>query len=203
VTIAPHGRFLPRLGPPVLAHAGAGGAFFLFGMSIGGGSTIGEQRMAVFLDGLQQKGIEIKDLASRIRNPIQFKPPGGGRIAYGYEATILADLCDVILAARKHLHPVAQDFQFSRCLNGAFSSERGQLLVLKTRVIVDFSWFRLQSSRAHHFIFNYLIFNHFSLGCPAWLPIEFLTLFPRGRIQRADERDELLHRGRALEPFAL
>src|SRR5712691_1582451 len=70
------------------------------GMSIGGGSRTGEQRMAVFLDGLAQKGVDIKDLAVRIRAPIRFLPTGGGRVAYGYEATIIADLCDVILAAR-------------------------------------------------------------------------------------------------------
>jgi len=70
------------------------------GMSIGGSSS-GEQRMAAFVDSLGQKGVDINDLAARIRKPIMFRFPGGGRTAYGFEATILADLCDVILAARK------------------------------------------------------------------------------------------------------
>lgn len=70
-------------------------------MSQGGGSSRGEQRLAVFIDGLASKGIDIKDLASRIRNPIRFRPPGINAMAYGYEATILADICDVILAARQ------------------------------------------------------------------------------------------------------
>jgi hypothetical protein len=70
------------------------------GMSTGGGSKAGEQRLAVFVDGLAQKGINIKDLASRLRNPIRFTI-GGGRLAFGYEATILADICDAILAARQ------------------------------------------------------------------------------------------------------
>lgn len=77
------------------------------GMSISGGSR-GEQRMAVFMDVLAAKGIDIKDLAARIRNPIRFKPTGGGKVGYGYEATILADICDVVLAARRKggvLHP--------------------------------------------------------------------------------------------------
>lgn len=78
------------------------------GMSISGGS-FGEQRMVGFVDALAQKGVDVKDLAARIRNPIKFKFPGGGRSAYGYEATILADLCDVVLAAREMgpgvLHP--------------------------------------------------------------------------------------------------
>jgi hypothetical protein len=42
-----------------------------------------------------------KDLADVITNPIKFKVPSGS-LAYGYEATILADLCDVVLEARKH-----------------------------------------------------------------------------------------------------
>lgn len=40
------------------------------------------------------------ELAEVIKNPIIFQSPSGGR-AYGYEATILADLCDAVLEARK------------------------------------------------------------------------------------------------------
>jgi hypothetical protein len=40
------------------------------------------------------------ELADVIKNPILFRPTTGG-IAYGYEATVLADLCDVVLASRK------------------------------------------------------------------------------------------------------
>jgi P63C domain len=69
------------------------------GMSVSGGS-FGEQRMAGFIDGISQKGIDIKDLSSRIKSPLRFKLPGGGR-SFGFEATILADICDVVLAARK------------------------------------------------------------------------------------------------------
>jgi len=78
------------------------------GMSSSGGSKVGEQRVATLLDSLAYKGLEIKDLSARIRSPIRFFPPGGGRPAFGYEATILADLCDVILDARNKgnlLHP--------------------------------------------------------------------------------------------------
>jgi hypothetical protein len=70
------------------------------GMSISGG-TFGEQRMAGFIDSLSQKGVDVKDLAARIRSPIKLRFPGGGRTAYGFEATILADICDAVLAARK------------------------------------------------------------------------------------------------------
>lgn len=60
----------------------------------------GQQRTADIVSGLMRKGIDCKDLLNSIMNPIHFRPVTGGR-AYGYEATVLADLCDVILAARE------------------------------------------------------------------------------------------------------
>lgn len=69
------------------------------GMSTGGGKA-GTRKIPGFLKTLAGKGIDIKDLAARAANPIQFFPTGGGRSANGYEATILADLCEVVLAAR-------------------------------------------------------------------------------------------------------
>ena len=71
------------------------------GMSASGGSRSGEPRLVSFIDSLAAKGIDIKDLPARIRAPVRFFPPGGGRDAYGYEATILADICDAVLSARK------------------------------------------------------------------------------------------------------
>jgi hypothetical protein len=72
------------------------------GLSTGGDPTgSGEARIVSFLRGLEQKGLDVKELMARLKNPIQFQPPGGGRSAYGYEATILADICDAVLAARK------------------------------------------------------------------------------------------------------
>lgn len=71
------------------------------GMSIGGSSKPGEQRMVGFVNGLAHKGIDVKDLTASIGQPIKFIPPGGGRTAFGYEATILADICDAVLSARK------------------------------------------------------------------------------------------------------
>lgn len=41
------------------------------------------------------------ELAEMIKSPIRFQPPTGGGTAYGYEATVLADLCDSVLAARQ------------------------------------------------------------------------------------------------------
>ncbi|NKC33844.1 P63C domain-containing protein [Falsiroseomonas selenitidurans] len=36
-----------------------------------------------------------------IANPIRFAHPSGGNLAYGYPATILADICDAVLVARQ------------------------------------------------------------------------------------------------------
>jgi P63C domain len=80
------------------------------GMSSGGGSKPGEQRLVSFLVSLAEKAREDKNLASRsaalaerLRNPIKFRRPNGG-LGFGFEATLLADLCDVILEARKGRH---------------------------------------------------------------------------------------------------
>jgi hypothetical protein len=53
---------------------------------------------------LQGKGISPyvpQDLLTRIANPIRFKLRRGGSVAYGYPATILADICEAVLAARR------------------------------------------------------------------------------------------------------
>jgi len=72
------------------------------GMSVGGDpSGSGEPRIIAFLRQLEQKGLDTKDLTARLKNPIRFQPPGGGRSANGYDATILADICDAVLAARQ------------------------------------------------------------------------------------------------------
>lgn len=77
------------------------------------GATDGAQRLAVLFDSLAEKGIDCKDLAGRIRTPILFRPTHGGRLAYGYEATILADICDVVLEARSKRVLQAQQGHFA------------------------------------------------------------------------------------------
>jgi hypothetical protein len=67
------------------------------GMAVSGGA----QRMVDFLSVLASKGVDCKDLIARIKEPIEFQPIRGGRSAFGYEATVLADVCDALLAARK------------------------------------------------------------------------------------------------------
>ena len=77
------------------------------GMSISGGSKTGEQRMVTFMLALAEKTKEDSVLTSRInkvveqlRNPVKFRLKSGVA-AFGYEATILADICDVVLGVRK------------------------------------------------------------------------------------------------------
>jgi hypothetical protein len=70
------------------------------GMSRSGGKP-GARRLAQFLASLGAKGLQVNDLIARINNPIRFIPPHGGNMADGYEATILPDICDVVLDARR------------------------------------------------------------------------------------------------------
>lgn len=70
------------------------------GMSLSGGVG-GVSRIVDLLEKIESKGINIKELSARIKSPILFRPPHGGIAAYGFEATILADICDILLAARK------------------------------------------------------------------------------------------------------
>lgn len=71
------------------------------GMSEGTGSRSlpGNDRLAKFIGGSALKPFIPDELAEMITHPLRFKAPRGG-IAYGYEATILADICDAILNAR-------------------------------------------------------------------------------------------------------
>lgn len=65
-----------------------------------GSTRSGDDQLTVLVDQLGEKGIENNNLTAVVKKPILFKPPHGGRPAYGYPATVLADLCEAILAAR-------------------------------------------------------------------------------------------------------
>lgn len=67
--------------------------------SLGMGS--GDDRLVTFASGKGVSPFISNELAMTIRNPIRFKQPRGGKPAYGYPATILADICEAVLAARK------------------------------------------------------------------------------------------------------
>jgi len=58
--------------------------------------------LKTFLDKDSLKPYINDELAMVLSNPVKFIRPGrGGKTALGYEATILADICDAVLAARK------------------------------------------------------------------------------------------------------
>ena len=71
------------------------------GLGVGGSKQrIGAPRIAEFIESLKKKGIDTKGLAARLNSAVEFQPVGGGRTAYAYPATILVDLCDIVLEAR-------------------------------------------------------------------------------------------------------
>ena len=68
------------------------------GLSGSGGA--GAHRMARFIERLQLKGLPAKELTVRINEPALFSPTHGGKHAYGYEAEVLPEICDFVLACR-------------------------------------------------------------------------------------------------------
>lgn len=84
-------------GTRVLAQRGLQGGI---GLSLGGGKT-GARRIAELMESLADKGIDVRGLVARANSPIRFIPPHGGNPADGYEATILPDLCAVLIDAHQ------------------------------------------------------------------------------------------------------
>lgn len=70
-------------------------------MSQGTAGRGGGDRIAKFLSTKSIKPHADNYLGGMIIAPIKFKTPGGS-VAHGYEATILADICDAVLEARKN-----------------------------------------------------------------------------------------------------
>jgi hypothetical protein len=77
----------------------------LSGRGMQGALALGQSHGTLLRTFLNQESLKpfINDkLAMDIGSPVRFVRPGrGGKIAVGYEATILADICDAVLAARK------------------------------------------------------------------------------------------------------
>ena len=65
-----------------------------------GMSAMRGQRIGDFVASKSINPFISNELNSVIKNPIKFQPPTGGRIAYGYSATILVDICNAVLSAR-------------------------------------------------------------------------------------------------------
>ena len=72
------------------------------GMSEGGARTRsdGAPQLAILLRSATLAPHVTGETLARAHSPIEFTPPHGGRTAYGYPATLLTDICDVVLAAR-------------------------------------------------------------------------------------------------------
>lgn len=70
------------------------------GMS-SGSAPGGADRLTIFLGGKALSPFVSDQLLTLMGNPIKFRRPTGGPIVYGYPATVLADICDVVLSARQ------------------------------------------------------------------------------------------------------
>ena len=70
------------------------------GMSYGGGRAPTADRLAQFTTGKALKPFISNEILLRTENPLKFKLPNGV-IAYGYEATLLPDICNGVLEARE------------------------------------------------------------------------------------------------------
>ena len=84
-----------------------GGVINGLGMSKGRAAvSVAGDRLVKFSSTKSIRGYVSLDLANALREPILFRIPTG-QTAYGYEATILTDICEAVLSARDHgdLHP--------------------------------------------------------------------------------------------------
>lgn len=63
------------------------------------GSSTGAPQLPAFLLSNNIKPFISGELMARLITPIEYQPNHGGRTAYGYEAKILSDICEVILDA--------------------------------------------------------------------------------------------------------
>ena len=76
------------------------GVVSALGMGRGGSSEGRGDRLAKFTSQDRLKEFVSKQLLEVTGKPIKFRTPRGN-IAYGYEATVLADICEAVLSARK------------------------------------------------------------------------------------------------------
>jgi len=71
------------------------------GLGMARGGAGGGDRLVAFSSGKGMFPFVNNELKAAINSPIRFIPPHGGSIAFGYPATMLSDICDAVLAARK------------------------------------------------------------------------------------------------------
>lgn len=65
------------------------------------GGGVGVLKLPRFLNAKGVKALISDDLMARILAPIEYRPLHGGRSAHGYEATLLPEICEVILDAAR------------------------------------------------------------------------------------------------------
>ncbi len=92
--------FVLEDGTRVLTQGGLSGAL---GMAKGGSMIAGMNRLELFVSRKSISPHISNEIAERFANPIAFTIPGGSR-AHGFEATLLADLCEAVLKAREAGH---------------------------------------------------------------------------------------------------
>lgn len=63
----------------------------------------GVDKTADFFGKLENELAVPKSLSEKLSKPIEFFPQKSGRTAYGFEADVLAEICDLMLEARKRL----------------------------------------------------------------------------------------------------
>jgi len=84
-------------GTRVLTQGGFTGAL---GMARGGSMIAGMNRLELFVSRKAINPFISNQIAERIGNPIQFMTPAGVR-AHGFDANLLAELCEAVLKARE------------------------------------------------------------------------------------------------------
>lgn len=75
------------------------GMLLAFKMSAGTATKGGGDRLTNFASTKSVKPFISDNLMEMIKNPVRFR--GHGSLSYGYEATILAEICDAVLACRE------------------------------------------------------------------------------------------------------
>jgi len=84
-------------GARVLSQRGVvGGLDMRYGSRAGGAD-----RLTGFLVGKSISPFVSNELLALLSDPIMFRTPHGGKLAWGYPATVLADICEAVLSARQ------------------------------------------------------------------------------------------------------
>ena len=70
-------------------------------MSLGSAGRGAGSRLAKFVSSKSLVPYVSEELSKVVVEPIRFRTPQGGTVAYGYEATVLVDICEAVLGARE------------------------------------------------------------------------------------------------------